>query len=109
MLLALDLSVAQCVTGIAKWSLDGPCAMSELKSGSLVVQRCLCCLLGMCVFLLCEHYSTVERLGACSVTCSSEWFAGWGFAGLFLIIKNKSIFSLFASLRVAQRSSAYGA
>ena len=27
--------------GIAKWSLDGPCAMSELESGSLVVQRCL--------------------------------------------------------------------
>ena len=36
-------------------------------------------------------------------------FTGWGFAGLFLIIKNKSIFSLFAPLRVAQRSSAHAA
>mgnify|MGYP002054569580 CR=1 FL=1 len=26
--------------------------MSELELGSLVVQRCLCCLLGMCVFLV---------------------------------------------------------
>ena len=33
----------------------------------------------------------------------------WGFAGLFLIIKNKSIFSLFAPPRVAQRSSAHAA
>ena len=56
----------------------------------------------VCVFLLCEHYSRLLR--ARSVTCSSERFAGWGqwgFAGLFLIIKNKSIFSLFAPLRVA--------
>ena len=67
--------------------------MSELELGSLVVQRCLCCLLGMCVFLVVRTlFATVERLGARSVTCSSGLLAG-GFAGLFsLIIKNKSIF-----------------
>jgi hypothetical protein len=63
--------------------------MSELELGSLVVQRCLCCLLGMCVFLVVRTlFATVGR----SVTCSSGLLAG-GFAGLFsLIIKNKSIF-----------------
>ena len=78
---------------IAKWSHLGPLAMSELELGSLVVQRCLCCLLGMCVFLVVRTlFATVGRLGARSVTCSSGLLAG-GFAGLFsLIIKNKSIF-----------------
>ena len=81
------------VLTIAKWSHLGPLAMSELELGSLVVQRCLCCLLGMCVFLVVRTlFATVGRLGARSVTCSSGLLAG-GFAGLFsLIIKNKSIF-----------------
>ena len=30
------------------------------------------------LFLLCEHYSTVERLGACSVTCSSRGLLAGG-------------------------------
>ena len=45
-------SVARSARNIAKWSHFGPLAMSELELGSLVVQRCLCCLLGMCVFLV---------------------------------------------------------
>ena len=36
--------------------------MSELELGSLVVQRCLCCLLGMCVFLVVRTlFATVGR------------------------------------------------
>ena len=48
------VDVAHChwLCTIAKWSHLGPLAMSELELGSLVVQRCLCCLLGMCVFLV---------------------------------------------------------
>ena len=66
-------ALSQEVGGIAKWSLVGPLAMSELESGSLVVQRCLCCLLGMCVFLVVGTlFATVGR----SVTCSS------GFTGI---------------------------
>ena len=64
-------------TSIAKWSHLGPLAMSELELGSLVVQRCLCCLLGMCVFLVVRTlFATVGRLGARSVTCSSGLLAG---------------------------------
>ena len=51
----------------------------------------------------------LPALGSMQRNLLEQRFTGWGFAGLFLIIKNKSIFSLLAPLRVAQRSSAYGA